>query len=101
LIVGLIYASQNLRMLDHMKLNPDQIAAYKRDGFLVLEDFVDQSACDGLRARAEDLVRDFDPAGVVSIFSTHEQTRTSRRDVSFYGATAHVWTVVRAGRCWR
>jgi phytanoyl-CoA hydroxylase len=64
-------------MLDQMKLNPEQIAAYDRDGFLVLENFVDQSACDNLRARAEELVRDFDPAGVVSIFSTHEQTRTS------------------------
>jgi phytanoyl-CoA hydroxylase len=64
-------------MLDQMKLNPEQIAAYERDGFLVLENFVDQSACDSLRARAEDFVRDFDPAGVVSIFSTHEQTRTS------------------------
>jgi phytanoyl-CoA hydroxylase len=64
-------------MLDQMKLSPEQIAAYDREGFLVLEDFVDQGACDGLRARAEELVRDFDPAGVVSIFSTHEQTRTS------------------------
>jgi phytanoyl-CoA hydroxylase len=60
-----------------MTLNPEQLAAYDRDGFLVLEDFVDQSACDSLRARAEELVRAFDPAGVVSIFSTHEQTRTS------------------------
>src|SRR5258708_1212733 len=60
-----------------MKLNSEQIAAYDRDGFLVLDDFVDASACDGLRARAEELVRDFDPAGVVSVFSTHEQTRTS------------------------
>jgi phytanoyl-CoA hydroxylase len=59
-----------------MKLNSDQIAAYDGDGLLVLENFVQQSACDGLRARAEELVRDFDPAGV-SIFSTHEQTRTS------------------------
>ena len=60
-----------------MKLSPEQIAVYERDGFLLLEDFVDQGACDSLRARAEELVRDFDPAGVVSIFSTHEQTRTS------------------------
>ena len=60
-----------------MTLSSDQLAQYDRDGFLVLENFVDQSACDGLRARAEELVRDFDPAGVVSIFSTHEQTRTS------------------------
>ena len=60
-----------------MKLNSEQIAAYDRDGLLVIENFFDQSSCDGLRARAENLVRDFDPAGVVSIFSTHEQTRTS------------------------
>jgi phytanoyl-CoA hydroxylase len=50
---------------------------YARDGFLVLENFVTPQACDALRARAEELVRDFDPAGVVSIFSTREQTRTS------------------------
>jgi phytanoyl-CoA hydroxylase len=55
---------------------PD-LARYERDGFLVLENFVTPQACDALRARAEQLVRDFDPAGVVSIFSTREQTRTS------------------------
>src|SRR5947209_5889368 len=60
-----------------MTLSSDQRAQYDRDGFLVAENFVDQSACNSLRARAEELVRDFDPAGVVSIFSTHEQTRTS------------------------
>ena len=63
----------SLRMI----LNSDQLATYERDGFLVLENFVDAKACDRLRARAEELVRDFDPNGVVSIFSTHEQTRTS------------------------
>lgn len=43
----------------------------------MLPNFVDRAACDRLRARADELVREFDPAGVVSIFSTHEQTRTS------------------------
>ena len=43
----------------------------------MLKDFVTHEACDSLRARAEALVRDFNPSGVVSIFSTHEQTRTS------------------------
>ncbi|HMG76899.1 MAG TPA: phytanoyl-CoA dioxygenase family protein [Pyrinomonadaceae bacterium] len=60
-----------------MSLNPDQISAYDRDGFVVVEDFVDAENCDRLRAQAEKLVRDFDPRGVMSIFSTHEQTRTS------------------------
>jgi phytanoyl-CoA hydroxylase len=60
-----------------MRLSPDQLACYDRDGFLVLTDFVAEESCDRLRARAKELVRDFDPQGVVSIFSTHEQTRTS------------------------
>ena len=60
-----------------MTLNPEQIDAYDRDGFLVLENFVDAKACDRLRARAAELVSEFDPQGIVSIFSTHEQTRTS------------------------
>jgi phytanoyl-CoA hydroxylase len=54
-----------------------ELDQYERDGFLVLEDFVSPEACDALRARANELVRGFDPAGVVSIFSTREQTRTS------------------------
>lgn len=53
------------------------LAQYDRDGFLVLEDFVSAEACDSLQARAAELVRGFDPAGIVSIFSTREQTRTS------------------------
>ncbi len=54
-----------------------ELDQYERNGFLVLEDFVSGEACDALRARAAELVREFDPAGVVSIFSTREQTRTS------------------------
>jgi len=54
-----------------------EAAQYDRDGFLVLPDFVSDGVCDALRARAEELVRDFDPAGLISIFSTREQTRTS------------------------
>jgi phytanoyl-CoA hydroxylase len=60
-----------------MRLSTKQIYRYERDGFLVLEDFVDQQACDLLRLRATELVRNFDPHGDVSVFSTHEQTRTS------------------------
>ena len=60
-----------------MTLNPDQLATYDSDGFLVLENFIDDKACDRLRSQAAQLVRQFDPQGVVSIFSTHEQTRTT------------------------
>lgn len=48
-------------------------AAYARDGFLVVEDMVAPADCDALMARAEELVADFDPASVTSIFSTRGQ----------------------------
>jgi phytanoyl-CoA hydroxylase len=60
-----------------MRTHREQLERYERDGFLVLDDFIETKACDRLRARAEELVGEFDPTGVVSIFSTHEQTRTS------------------------
>ena len=33
-------------------LTPEQLSAYERDGFLVLEEFVAGEECDRLRARA-------------------------------------------------
>jgi phytanoyl-CoA hydroxylase len=59
-----------------MRLDSNQLAAYERDGFLVLKDFVPPGACDELRRRADELVHGFDPS-VISVFSTREQTRTS------------------------
>ena len=56
---------------------PEQVEQFNRDGFLVLKDFVDPNECDRLRERAETLVREFDPSGLISIFSTHEQNRTT------------------------
>ncbi len=48
------------------RITREQLAEYERDGFLVLEKFADPSACDRLRSRAEELVREFDPAGIMS-----------------------------------
>src|SRR3989442_15234789 len=59
------------------KLSPQQLAEYERNGFLMIENFVSAAACDALRKRARELVAGFDPPGVVSIFSTREQTRSS------------------------
>lgn len=59
------------------QLTSEQLDRFERDGFLVLEDFVSREACARLRERAAELVAEFDPAGLRSIFSTHEQTRTS------------------------
>jgi phytanoyl-CoA hydroxylase len=58
-----------------VQLTLEQLAEYKREGFLVIRDFVTEGVCDGLRGRAAQLVHDFDPGGVASIFSTHEQNR--------------------------
>src|SRR3954469_4287073 len=49
---------------------------FNRQGFLVLPGFVPAASCDALKARAEELVAGFQPE-TVSIFTTHEQTRTS------------------------
>lgn len=60
-----------------MRLNDEQLADYERDGFLVVENFVSPADCEALRGRADELVSAFEPEGVVSVFSTREQTRTS------------------------
>ena len=66
----IIYLSQNTAML-----SARQIKQYNEQGFLVIENFATASDCDLLRARAAELVAAFDPAEVVSIFSTNEQNR--------------------------
>jgi phytanoyl-CoA hydroxylase len=58
-----------------MTITPEQLSSYYADGFLVLDSFVDHNECDALRSRAAELVAEFDPAGLISIFSTHEQSR--------------------------
>ena len=60
-----------------MTSESDHFARFERDGFLVLENFVDTHTCDQLRSRAEQMVEEFDLAGVVSIFTTREQSRIS------------------------
>jgi len=56
-------------------MSNQQLADYNDQGYLIFEGFVDDAECDQLRARATELVQQFDPAEVVSIFSTHEQNR--------------------------
>lgn len=58
-------------------LSVEQLVAYERDGFLVVENFATLAECEALKQRAEELVSDFDPQGVISIFTTKEQTRAS------------------------
>ena len=51
-------------------LTAEQASSFDEHGFLVIEGFVSRDACDRLRARAEELVADFDPDEVRSVFST-------------------------------
>ena len=49
------------------------LAAYARDGFLVLENFVSGEDCDALQARAAELVAGFDPGPVRTVFSARSE----------------------------
>ncbi len=49
------------------------VADYEKAGVLVLRDFVSIADCNRLRARAKQLVDDFDPGEVRSVFSTTGQ----------------------------
>lgn len=51
-------------------LTVDMVSAYDRAGVLILQDFVDRDDCAALRHRMLELVEDFDPAEVRTVFST-------------------------------
>ncbi len=57
------------------RLTDEMLAAYREAGVIVLHDFVSIDACNELRARAAEMVADFDPSEVQSVFSTTEQTQ--------------------------
>ena len=56
-----------------MTLSAAQLADYRRDGFLALEGFVPEAACDRLRARMAELLAGFDAEGVRTVFATDDQ----------------------------
>lgn len=58
---------------DDGRLTDDMLAAYRRAGVIILQDFVTRQACERLRHRALELVEGFDPADVSSVFSTTAQ----------------------------
>lgn len=58
-----------------IRLTEADISQYRDEGYLVIQDFASQEACNRLRSRAIELVRDFEPSEVASVFSTREQNR--------------------------
>jgi phytanoyl-CoA hydroxylase len=58
-------------------LTPGQKAAFERDCFLVLKDFVAPAACDALKAHVEGMMDAFDPSETTVIFTTQNQENAS------------------------
>jgi phytanoyl-CoA hydroxylase len=58
-----------------MRIEHSQATQFQSEGYLVFKDFVEMVQCADLRHRAHQLVNDFDPSGITSIFSTREQNR--------------------------
>lgn len=56
-------------------LNPDQLAAWQRDGYLVLPGFKPPEEIAALRQRAHELVQACDEQAPPSVFSTRDQAR--------------------------
>jgi phytanoyl-CoA hydroxylase len=65
------------------------LAAYARDGFLVLEGFVPPAECDALQARAAELVADFEPGPTHTAFSTRDQRHAGDRYFRESGGAVH------------
>ena len=72
-----------------MLLSIDQLDAYRRDGFLAIEEFASPAACAALRQRAEELVDAFQPTAEKTVFTTNEQERTSNRE--FLDSGSGIW----------
>jgi phytanoyl-CoA hydroxylase len=70
-------------------LNDDQVEAYERDGFLVLENFAPRRACAELRTRAIEIVGEWEPTGERTIFTTEEQERSS--NFEFMSSGGSTW----------
>ncbi|MCI0517420.1 MAG: phytanoyl-CoA dioxygenase family protein [Woeseiaceae bacterium] len=60
-------------------LRADMLRAYREAGVMVLRNFASLAACKRLRDRAGELVREFDPDHVKSVFSTTKQNQLTDR----------------------
>ena len=58
-------------------LTPAQLAAFRRDGFLVIESFWDESTVSSVKRATDDLLSSFSPPATASVFTTEEQERTA------------------------
>ena len=73
------------------------LAAYRRDGFLVIENFLSPADCDALRNRAAALIAGFDPGPTRTIFSTRDQSHARDRYFRDSGGAIHFFFEDDAG----
>ena len=69
-------------------LTAAQLAAYHRDGFLVLDRFWAASTVASLKAATDELLHSFSPPPAASVFTTEEQARTA--DEYFLTSGEHI-----------
>ena len=55
----------------------NQIESFKKNGYLVIENYINQRQRNLLMKRAEELIDEFEPPSSHSVFTTNEQERTS------------------------
>jgi len=82
-------ATQAPERYDPDVLDRDQVAAYQRDGFLVVPEFVAAADRQRLRRRAIDIVDAWQPSEVRTVFTTNQQERVSNGEFLASGST--VW----------
>lgn len=61
--------------LDVLALTAAQVKEYHEKGFLIIESAVPDETCSALRERMRQLMDDFDPKSVRSVFTSNEQVR--------------------------
>ena len=78
-------------------LTDTQISAFHRDGFVVVEDFMDAASRAALRERALELVEDWQPSPDASrsVFTTDQQERASTRE--FLDSGDGIWCFFEPG----
>ena len=70
---------QSFKAPGNGRLTPEMLAAFERDGVILLEDFVLQEDCEKLRARTLELIDAFEPGAERNVFSAMKQTQLGDR----------------------
>jgi phytanoyl-CoA hydroxylase len=70
---------QSFKAPGNGRLTPQMLAAFERDGVILLQDFVPEDDCKKLRARALELIDAFEPGAERNVFSAMKQTQLGDR----------------------